>query len=187
VIDVPVRFDAYIAPRRRLADLRGAAVYSHPQGLAQCTGFVRRWDLTAVPCSSTAEALNIVAATDGPAVAIAGADRGTALGLKVAEREVDDLSGSITRFLVLGPPGAFGELHGGSDPTLRHIWIAGSAPEVAAMMSPGQPAFDELLARADGMCMWVTSRPRPATMTGARYLGQAPWSPRTPVVRVEVR
>lgn len=187
VIDVPVRFDAYIAPARRLADLRGAAVYSHPQGLAQCTAFIRRWGLTPVPCSSTAEALHVVAGTDAPAVAIAGADRGSALGLKVAEREVDDLSGSITRFLVLGSPGAFGELVGGSDPTLRHIWIAASAPEVAALMAPGQPAFDELLAGGDGRCMWVTSRPTPATLSGARYLGRAPWSPRTPVVRVEVR
>lgn len=43
VVDVAVRFDAYAAAPVALADLRGAPVFNHPQALAQCGNFVRRW------------------------------------------------------------------------------------------------------------------------------------------------
>jgi hypothetical protein len=105
----------------------------------------------------------------------------------VAEREVDDVSGSITRFLILGPTNAFGALMGGSDPTLRSIFVASTPDDVLRHIRGGAPAFDELLTAGDGKCLWITSRlnavPQTSTM---RSLGRAPWSPRTPVVRVEV-
>ena len=186
VVDVAVRFDAYVQESRQLTDLRGAKVFSHPQALGQCQAFIRRWGLEPEPCPSTAEALTMVAADPEGSVALAVADS-EAPGLKVAEREVDDLSGSITRFLVLGTGGAFGDMTGGWDPTLRSLWVADSVATVLDMIEPGSPAFDELLTDGDGRCLWVTSRRfDDGAPAGARYLGRAPWSPRTPVVRVEV-
>ena len=187
VVDVAVRFDAYVRPEHALADLRGHPVLSHPQGLAQCGAFIRRWGLDPVPCPSTTDALVRVAAApeDEPCVALAGADRGGPHGLRVAEREVDDLPGSITRFVILGPPGAFGDLEGGSDPTLRSICVAASLDAVLAAFDPSVAAFDELLTSPEGGCLWITSRVVDPATPGLRHLGRVPWSPRTPVVRVE--
>ncbi|HYF45740.1 MAG TPA: prephenate dehydratase domain-containing protein [Acidimicrobiales bacterium] len=184
VVDVAVRLDAYVQPDRALTELRGAPVYSHPQALAQCSAFIRRWDLVAEPCASTVEALARLATGDGQAVALAGADRAGDLDLKVAEREVDDLSGSITRFVILGPPGTFGELTGGDAPTLRSIVVADDVASVRTLIEAGEPAFDELLTAADGQCLWITSREVTEVPAGLRSLGRIPWSPRTPVVRV---
>lgn len=187
VVDVAVRFDAYVRPDQSLADLRGRVVFSHPQGLAQCGAFIRRWGLEPVPCPSTTDALARVAAApdDEPCVALAGADRGGPHGLRVAEREVDDLPGSITRFVILGPPGSFGELVGGSDPTLRSICVAASLDAVLAAFDPSVAAFDELLTSPEGGALWITSRVVDPATPGLRHLGRVPWSPRTPVVRVE--
>ena len=229
VIDVAVRIDAYIREDLRLDELHGAPVYSHPQALAQCSAFIRRWGLVPSPCASTADALRTVSESVRPAVALAGEGRGEGLHLKVAEREVDDLSGSVTRFLILGLPGCFGDLVGGSAPTLRSIYLAESLTHVAEVMGSavGEPGFDEVLSDAAGRALWVTSRTVVGSPGGAaarhtaevgavdgaagrhtsgvdttggaagrhtsgfgaaamRSLGRAPWSPRTPVVRVEI-
>ena len=106
-------------------------------------------------------------------------------GNQRAEREVDDLPGSITRFGSLGPPGAFGELVGGSDPTLRSICVAVSLDAVLAAFDPSVAAFDELLTSPEGGALWITSRVVDPATPGLRHLGRVPWSPRTPVVRVE--
>ncbi len=183
VVDVAVRFDAYAAAPVALAELRGAPVFSHPQALAQCTGFVRRWGLEPQPCPSTADALGRLLAADGPAIALAASGAETDHPLvHVVEREIDDLSGSITRFLIVGPPGAFDEHRDGSDPTLRTIVLAPSVASIASLVGRG-PGFDELLTDAGGNCLWVTSRPVSGLPDGVRDLGAVPWSPRTPVVR----
>lgn len=185
VVDVAVRFDAYIRADAHLDQSRRAPVFSHPQALAQCRNFIRRWELDPVVCDSTTDALRRVAQHEGPAVALAGEGKGAALGLKVAEREVDDLAGSITRFLILGPPGGFGALVGGSDPTLRTIHVAGSIEAVTAALAAGHAAYDEVVSDPQARCLWVTSREFvPEAGSGLRSLGRAPWSPRTPIVRV---
>lgn len=181
MVDVAVRFDAYARPGVGIDVLRGAAVYSHPQALAQCTAFVRRWGLVPHPVGSTAAALEQAAGAEGRAVALAGAGKGDALGLAVVEREVDDLSGSITRFLVVGADGAFGELGGGSQPTLRRLWIGADRADALELLSGGA-GFDELLADDDGRWLLISSRDG-AGGDGATLLGEVPWSPRTPVVR----
>lgn len=181
MVDVAVRFDAYARAGTSLDALRGAPVYSHPQALAQCTAFVRRWGLEPHPTDSTAAALERAARAPGPALALAGAGKGDGLGLHVVEREVDDLSGSITRFLVLGTDGAFGDLGGGSQPTLRRVWIGGETPSALALLSGGA-GFDELLADDAGRWLLISSRDV-AAAPGATLLGDVPWSPRTPVVR----
>ena len=183
VVDVAVRFDAYAATPVVLAEMRGAPVFSHPQALAQCANFIGRWDLEPVPCPSTTHALERLRGVAGPAIAIAssGAESDHRF-VHVLEREIDDLSGSITRFLIVGPPDAFAEHRDGSDPTLRRIVVAPSVTAIAAMVGRGA-GFDELLTDASGQCLWVSSQAvtdRPAAVCD---LGSVPWSPRTPVVR----
>ena len=184
VADVAVRFDAYIAAGHRLDELRGRHVYSHPQALAQCSAFIRRWGLVAVPTPSTSEAIVLLAAGEVEGVAIAGSGRAQLHPqLKVAEREVDDLSGSVTRFLIVGAPASFGEFVGGSDPTLRSVTI-GRSGGLPALGAP-QASYDEVLLDDAGQFLWVTSsEPEPVEGGLSRYLGRVPWSPRTPVVRV---
>ncbi|MFT4215822.1 MAG: prephenate dehydratase domain-containing protein [Micropruina sp.] len=183
MVDVAVRFDAYAAAPVVLAELRGAPVFSHPQALAQCTNFVRRWGLEPRPCASTADALGQLLAAGGPAIALAssGAEADHPF-VHVVEREIDDLSGSITRFVVVGQPGAFDDHRDGSDPTLRGIVLAPSVAAIAPLVGRG-PGFDELLTDPDGNCLWVTSHPVTDLPDGVRDLGVVPWSPRTPVVR----
>lgn len=188
VLDVAVRFDAYVSERENLESLRGTLAASHPQGLAQCGRFIERWGLVPHPCTSTAAALEQVASGELRGVALAGAESRVA-GLRVAEREVDDLAGSITRFLLLGPPGGFGDPAIGSDPTLRSVVVAASLHDIAPALTGTTPSFDELLRDADGRVLWITSRALDHDAlaelgAGVVHLGRAPWSPRTPVVRV---
>jgi len=184
MIDVPVRFDAYALPGLEPDRLRGAPVYSHPQALAQCTAFVRRWGLVAHPVDSTAAALGLAAEAEAPAVALAGAGKGEALGLAVAERDVDDLSGSITRFLVVGRGEAFGELGDGSVPTLRRVWVGRTIAAALPLLAGGGAGFDEFLVDAEERWLLVSSRDAdPGSAPAAVPLGAVPWSPRTPVVR----
>ena len=184
VVDVAVRFDAYTTASRPLESYRGAPVYSHPQGLAQCTRFIARWGLEPIPTDSTAAALEQALASDAPAVALGGA--GLAIGdLQVIEREVDDLSGSITRFIVVGAPGEFTPQRDGSDPTVRSVRIGADAADALPLLGGGGAAFAELLTDDAGRFLLISSAsgddPAPE---GVRLLGTLPWSPRTPVVRV---
>ncbi|MFT3859907.1 prephenate dehydratase domain-containing protein [Micropruina sp.] len=183
VVDVAVRFDAYAAAPVSLAELRGAPVFSHPQALAQCASFVARWGLDPQPCASTTDALRRLRQRDAPAIAIASSGaEGDHPFVHVVEREIDDLSGSITRFLIVGRPDAFADHRDGSDPTLRRIVLAPSVAAIAHLVGRGA-GFDELLTDADGQCLWVSSQAISALPDGVRDLGSVPWSPRTPVVR----
>jgi len=122
-----------------------------------------------------------------PAVALGGV--GLAIGdLQVIEREVDDLSGSITRFIVVGAPGEFTPQRDGSDPTVRSVRIGADAADALPLLGRGRgrAAFAELLTDDAGRFLLISSAsgaddPAPE---GVRLLGDLPWSPRTPVVRV---
>lgn len=186
VADVAVRFDAYVPEGVHLEDLRGAQVLSHPQALRQCTRFIARWRLRPVETMSTAEAGRRVAGGGAPAVVLAGAGLGDSLGLHVAEREVDDLSGSLTRFLVIARQGEFGRLSGGSDPTLRFLWLARSTHALGNVLAGPGPSFDEIITGPSGLVLLVTSRASdPEPVAGRVGLGRLPWTPRTPLVRLE--
>jgi chorismate mutase/prephenate dehydratase len=82
-------------------------VYSHPQALAQCRGWLER-NLPGVPLidvSSTARAAQL-ASEDPCAAAVAGDLAASIHGLRIANERVEDLQGNMTRFLVIGPEAA---------------------------------------------------------------------------------
>ncbi len=184
VVDVAVRFDAFVPSGMNLNDMRGRQVVSHPQALEQCTRFISRWNLEPIGCPSTADAVRIAAA-DGDKVAIGRAELDVPSNLRVAEREIDDIAGALTRFLVIGSAGDFGELVGGSDPTLRSVWVAAGHGDLGAVINANGPAFDEIITSPSGRVLLVTSRDVEIASTPTlRHLGRIPWTPRTPLVRL---
>ncbi|MDR3358141.1 MAG: prephenate dehydratase [Desulfovibrio sp.] len=86
-------------------------VYSHPQPLAQCGGWLRVHLPTAalVPVESTAAAARN-AAGNGSAAAIGHRKLSDMLGLGILARRIEDLSDNWTRFVVIGPRAAFQSL-----------------------------------------------------------------------------
>ena len=82
-------------------------IYSHPQALAQCDGYLRSEfpDTETIAVSSTAEALAL--ATDPTKAAIA---RFPSDGQEIIENEVEDVKNNSTRFVLLSrEPGAGGD------------------------------------------------------------------------------
>lgn len=78
-------------------------VYSHPQALAQCRGWLAA-NLPGVPLvdvSSTARAAQL-AAEDSTAAAVASDLAASLYGLQIAASNLEDLRGNVTRFLVVG-------------------------------------------------------------------------------------
>ena len=183
IVDVGVRFDAYARAGAVPESAAGVTVYCHPQARAQCSAFIRRLGLLPVEVESNAAALVRAAASTEPALAIGGAGRGEAVGLEVYEREIDDLSGSITRFLIVGAAGAWSDHAPGSAPTLRQVWIGAGVEGALPLLTRDGAAFDELLADADGRWLLISSRTSTDATGAATLLGAVPWSPRTPVVR----
>ena len=78
-------------------------VYSHPQSLGQCAGWLNRNlpQAERVPASSNAEAARLASQEDG-AAAIAGEMAAARFGLGILARSVEDDPNNTTRFLVLG-------------------------------------------------------------------------------------
>ncbi len=81
-----------------------AVVYSHPQALQQCTGWLANHlpQARIIPAQSTAAAAGRIKDNTGEA-AIAHADLAPALGLKVLASGIEDLPENWTRFFVIGP------------------------------------------------------------------------------------
>lgn len=82
------------------------SVYSHPQPLAQCNGWLRANLPSAniIPTESTAAAATRVAEMDDPgAAAIGHAGLGPLLGLPPLAQGIEDLPDNWTRFVIIGP------------------------------------------------------------------------------------
>lgn len=95
-----------LAPKgTRLEDLR--YVISHPQGLAQCDGFIARYHLQATPVYDTAGAArelaeSFAAGTYKPGhAAIASRRAAERYGLEIIAENIQDFKGNYTRFFVL--------------------------------------------------------------------------------------
>jgi len=77
-------------------------VYSHPQALAQCRGFLKHLDCELVPTYDTAGSVKMIkeqGITDGGAVASARAAE--IYGMKIIAKEIEDNPNNFTRFFIL--------------------------------------------------------------------------------------
>ncbi len=178
VVDVPVRFDAYVDPGVGIRP--GMRVLSHPQGIRQCSQFIAANELFTVECTSTAEAcIRVRDEHDGIALAAAGI--GEELGLEVARSSVGNLAGAITRFLVIARRGTF-QPPARADVLQRTVWVVDAG---VTLPDDHSARFDEVLRGPSGRMLVVsTHRGLLDGVAGARRLGTMPWTPRTPIVVV---
>lgn len=88
-------------PGVRLEEVR--RVYSHPQALAQCAGFLREHGMEAVTDFDTAGAAKLLSENGGEGRgAIASKQAAEAYGLDVLAERIEDRPFNYTRFFVLG-------------------------------------------------------------------------------------
>jgi len=94
--------------RTNLALQEIETVVSHPQANAQCARFVRQSlpQARVIAGSSTAEAVRIVAAHDGPWAALGNRTAAQRYGCVVLADGVEDVAGNETRFVWLARTGA---------------------------------------------------------------------------------
>ena len=99
--EVELRVHQNLLSNAELGSIR--KVYSHPQSLAQCNGWLAQNlpHAERVPLASNAEAARRAAAEAG-AAAIAGEAAGERYGIKALARSIEDDPTNTTRFLVLG-------------------------------------------------------------------------------------
>jgi len=96
-----VRHALLAPPGTRLADLQ--RVRSHPQALAQCEQYLRRYGLEMEPWYDTAGSARDLAAAPIPGVgAIASPLAAELYGLEVIEPNIEDAAHNFTRFFILG-------------------------------------------------------------------------------------
>ena len=126
-------------------------VYSHPQALAQCRGYLERHLPGAEPVASlsTAGAVRDMQGSERPAAAISSLRAAEIFGASVAERNIEDVSSNKTRFVVLAERDAAPT---GRDKTS----ICFDFSEDAAGILHG--ALDELASRGINM-LRIESRP----------------------------
>ena len=77
-------------------------IYSHPQALAQCQGYLRRLDCEIIPAYDTAGSVKMIKEKkimDGAAVA--GARAAQIYGMNIIAREIEDNPRNSTRFFIL--------------------------------------------------------------------------------------
>lgn len=77
-------------------------VYSHPQALGQCRGFLNKLNCELVPASDTAGSVRMIkekGSRDVAAIASAGAAE--LYGMKIIAREIEDNPHNFTRFFIL--------------------------------------------------------------------------------------
>lgn len=78
-------------------------VYSHPQALAQCQGFLTRHGLEAVTDFDTAGAAKLLSENGGEGrAAIASKRAAEVYGLEILSEHIEDMDFNYTRFFILG-------------------------------------------------------------------------------------
>ena len=98
-VKVRVRHCLLALPGARLEDLN--AVYSHPQALAQCAGFLQKLDLETIPAYDTAGSAKMLIEKQLNAGAIASERAAEIYGLQVLREGIEDFPENFTRFFVL--------------------------------------------------------------------------------------
>jgi chorismate mutase/prephenate dehydratase len=98
------RLDVHEAVMARVPLAEVKVVYSHPQAIAQCRGWLRA-HLPGVPLVETASTAGAAEqAAREPGAAAIGPEVAAAMhGLDVLEPRAEDVAGNVTRFLVIGP------------------------------------------------------------------------------------
>ena len=99
-VKVRVRHCLLTLPGTKLKDIR--VIYSHPQALAQCAGFLQKLGLETVPTYDTAGSAKMLMEKQLKAAAIASERAALIYGLQVLRREIEDSPENFTRFFVLG-------------------------------------------------------------------------------------
>ncbi len=98
-----LRVSHYLIANKGVSRRRVASVYSHPQAIAQCKKYLRRYpDLSIVPVSNTALAVRTIQEqklTD--AAAIASMQAAIDYDMQVLAKRIEDNPANMTRFLVL--------------------------------------------------------------------------------------
>jgi chorismate mutase/prephenate dehydratase len=97
-------------------------VYSHPQALAQCRGWLRAHIPNAayLPVASTARGAEM-AVHEAGAAAIGSALAGNLYGLGIDAADIEDITGNKTRFFVVGPANAVPEASGRDKTSLAFL------------------------------------------------------------------
>ncbi|MYA11255.1 MAG: prephenate dehydratase [Gemmatimonadetes bacterium] len=101
-IVLPIHHCLVLQPGLAFPDVR--VVYSHPQALAQCRGFLARRLPNAEPVASlsTAGAVGDMQESERPAGAISSLRAAELFGAEVAALDIEDVRSNKTRFVVLG-------------------------------------------------------------------------------------
>lgn len=106
--DVKVVGEVKVRVRHTLLGVKGArledieVVYSHPEAISQCEGFLKSRDWAVIPSFDTAGAAKEVALVgDRRRAAIAGERVAEIYDLEILARDIQDLPHNITRFFVI--------------------------------------------------------------------------------------
>lgn len=91
-----------LAAARRVDPRTIGTVYSHPQALAQCSEYIRRNAMRALPAASTAAAAQSVALRQEAGIgAICSEHAAKEYGLNILEHDIQNSSSNRTRFIVI--------------------------------------------------------------------------------------
>ncbi|MCY4398758.1 MAG: prephenate dehydratase [Gemmatimonadetes bacterium] len=98
---LPIHHCLLLQPDVRVEEVQ--VVYSHPQALAQCRGYLARHLSGAAPVASlsTAGAVRDMQGSDRPAAAISSRRAAEISGVAVADGNIEDRGNNKTRFVVL--------------------------------------------------------------------------------------
>ncbi len=98
---VRVHHNLLVKPGTRFEEVK--RVYSHPQALDQCRGFLSKHKLVAVTDFDTAGAAKLLAENGGEGKAAIASKRAAEIyGLEVLAENIEDLDFNYTRFFILG-------------------------------------------------------------------------------------
>ena len=98
---VPIHHYLLMRPEIEMEDVR--AVYSHPQAIAQCRGYLTRNLPNAehVAALSTASAVEEMNSSRYPAAAISSKRAADLFNARIVESNIEDIPNNLTRFVVL--------------------------------------------------------------------------------------
>jgi len=101
-VKLPIKHNLIVSPGMELRQIK--RVYSHPQGLAQCEGFLRTLDgVEIVATYDTAGSAKMIKDKElQDSAAIASERAAEIFGLDILESSIQDYAGNTTRFLIVG-------------------------------------------------------------------------------------